>query len=53
MVSGNAGAEVGAEVGSGDNLLVNDASITQSGQNNIVATTADIDAMLRIAGIDA
>lgn len=46
MVSGNAGAEVGAEVGSGDNLLVNDASITQSGQNNIVATTADIDAML-------
>ena len=29
-----------------DNLLVNDASITQSGQNNIVATTADIDAML-------
>lgn len=42
MVSG----EAGTEVSSGDNLLINDASITQSGLNNIVATTADIDAML-------
>lgn len=36
----------GVMVSAGDNLLINDTAITQIGQQNIVATTADIDAML-------
>ena len=36
----------GTLVSAGDNLLINDSSITQIGDSNIAATTADIDAML-------
>ncbi|RDW11861.1 hypothetical protein [Paracoccus thiocyanatus] len=45
MVDGAAGAAIG----SGDNLLINDATILQSGQSSIVATSAAQDAMLAAA----
>lgn len=40
------GGGQGAQISSGDNLLVNDAAITRIGHDNITQTTAQIDAML-------
>ena len=40
---------LGAKISSGDNLLINDATILQVGQSNIGQTTADYDALLAAA----